>query len=91
DAALAGGAQALGVETGLAEGAPADIVSLDAAHPSLAAREGDLLLDGWIFASRAGAIDCVWRGGRKCVAGGRHLAAEAIAERYRVTLARLLG
>ena len=37
DAALAGGAQATGVDGGLAVGRPADIVSLDAGHPALVA------------------------------------------------------
>lgn len=91
DGALAGGAQALGVEAGLAVGRPADIVSLDARHPSLCGRGGDLLLDGWIFAARAGAIDCVWRRGKKLVEGGRHVAADAVAARYRATLAKLVA
>jgi formiminoglutamate deiminase len=89
-AALAGGAQALGVEAGLAVGRSADIVSLDAGHPSLIARSGDSLLDGWIFAAGRGAVDCVWRRGQQVVSGGRHHAREAIAARYRATLARLV-
>ena len=88
--ALAGGGQALGVETGLAVGAPADIVSLDLTHPSLADRGGDALLDSWIFAAR-GAVDGVWRWGRQVVSGGRHHARAAIEARYRETLARLLA
>lgn len=89
-AALAGGAQALGVEGGLKEGAPADIVSLDMSHPSLFAANDTTLLDRWIFGLRSGGIDCVWRGGRKLVSGGRHVAAEAVGARYRQTLAGLL-
>jgi formiminoglutamate deiminase len=91
-AALAGGAQALGVPSAdLSPGAPLDLISLDGAHPSLAARRGDALLDGWIFAGRGGAVDGVWRRGRKVVAGGRHVARPAIFARYRATLARLLA
>ncbi|WP_128563553.1 formimidoylglutamate deiminase [Methylobacterium crusticola] len=90
-ACLAGGAQALGVPAGLAPGHPADIVALDADHPSLCAREGDALLDGWIFAARAGAVDGVWRAGRKVVAQGRHRAGPRIAARYRAALGRLLA
>ena len=90
--ALRGGAQALGqAQAGLCEGAPADIVGLDADHPSLAGRSGDALLDGWIFAARAGAVDQVWRYGRKVVEGGRHLQKDAIAQRYRQTLAKVLS
>jgi len=90
-AALAGGARALGVEAGLRVGAPADIVSLDPAHPSLAARSGDALLDGLVFAAGREAIDRVWRRGRAVVANGRHVARATIAARYRATLARLLA
>ncbi len=65
-AALAGGAQALGGEAGIALGKPADLVSLDISDPAFAARSGDALIDSWIFAARR-PIDCVWRGG--CQAG----------------------
>jgi formiminoglutamate deiminase len=86
-AALVGGAQALGVAGGgLAPGASLDLVSLDASHPSLAARRGDALLDGWIFAGRGGAVESVWRRGRKVVAGGRHVDKAAILARYRDAL-----
>jgi formimidoylglutamate deiminase len=91
EAAVAGGAQALGCERrGLVAGADADIVSLDATHDSLLCRRGDALLDSWIFAARSPAIDCVWRYGRKVVSGGRHIRRDAITARYRRTLAGLL-
>ena len=90
-AALAGGAQALGVEAaGFSVGAPLDALSLDRGHLSLIGRRGDALLDGWIFGARGEAIDGVWRAGRKVVSGGRHVAKAAIAERYRRVLGRLL-
>ncbi|WP_067105451.1 formimidoylglutamate deiminase [Sphingopyxis granuli] len=91
DAALAGGAQALGVTGGLSAGAPADMVNLDMTHPTLAGADPATLLDRWIFAGRTGPIDRVWRGGRLCVEGGRHVAAPAIAARYTATLERLLA
>jgi formiminoglutamate deiminase len=87
--AQAGGAQALGVASGLAPGHSADIVSLDLDHPALIGADGDLL-DRWIFAARPGAIDGVWRAGRQIVDHGRHIAAETIAARYRRTVAALL-
>jgi formiminoglutamate deiminase len=91
-AALRGGAQALGAGDGaLKVGASADFVSLNAEHPALVARKGDALLDGWIFAARGGAVDCVWRHGRKVVSGGLHVARTAIAERYRSTLGSVLA
>ncbi len=87
-----GGARALGVEPlGLAPEAPADIVCLDAGHPSLTGRHGDAFLDAWIFAARGGAVDRVWRRGRKVVEAGRHLGRGAIAKAYRRTLSKLLG
>ena len=90
DGALSGGAQALGVpEAGIIEGAYADIVSLDAADPALAGRRGDFLLDSWIFAGAS--VNCVWRSGKKCVAGGRHHLREPIRERYRRTMMELLA
>lgn len=92
DAALAGGAQALGVsQTGLQIGASADIVALDPAHPSLIGRRGDAILDAWVFAAGREAVDAVWRAGEPVVAGGRHRQADPIAARYRKTLKRLLA
>ncbi|MGQ0534165.1 MAG: formimidoylglutamate deiminase [Caulobacteraceae bacterium] len=91
EAACAGGAQALGALGGLAPGNSGDIVALDAAHPALAARSGDLALDSWLFAAKGGAVDSVWRGGVKVVSDGRHRNADAVARHYRATLARLLA
>ncbi|MBW8297393.1 formimidoylglutamate deiminase [Sphingopyxis sp.] len=89
--ALAGGAQALGVETGLAVGQPADIISLDLDHPSFAGTDDATLLDRLIFAGRAGTIDCVWRAGVKRVAGGRHVDRSAIAAAYRKSVERIVA
>ena len=89
--ALAGGAQALGRETsGLAVGAPADVVALDPDHLALYGRAGDALLDGWLFAGAPGVVKTVWRGGKCVVADGRHRDAERVGLRYRRTLDRLL-
>jgi formiminoglutamate deiminase len=90
-ASLTGGAQALGTQAGLRVGQSADIVSLDADHPSLAARSGDALLDGLIFSAGRGAVDRVWRRGRVVVEQGRHIARDAIAARYRRVLGGLLA
>jgi len=88
--ALAGGARALDVESGLSIGASADIVSLDMTHPSFAAGP-DSILDSWIFATGRDAVDCVWCAGRKYVEGGKHIAADEIARDYRRTITRLVG
>ena len=89
NSALVGGNQALGVaKTGLEAGAPADFVSLDANHPSLAGKSGDAILDAWIFANGT-QIDCAWVHGKKRVENGRHFASEAIAERFRNVMIKL--
>jgi formimidoylglutamate deiminase len=92
DAALIGGMRALAQSAaGIAPSARADIVTLDTAHPSLAGRRGDAVLDGWIFAASAGAIDCVWAGGNKVVEGGRHWLWEKARDRFNATVRRLLA
>ena len=89
-AALTGGAQALGIASGIAPGLRADIVTLNTNHSSLYGRTGDQWLDAWIFAAHSGAIDTVWRAGRKLVSQGRHYAGEAARTRYKKTLDRIL-
>jgi formimidoylglutamate deiminase len=92
DHALAGGARALAQQTvGLAPGARADIVTLDTAHPSLAGRRGDAVIDGWIFATGQDSIDCVWAGGSKVVEGGRHRLRLTARERFNASVRRLLA
>ncbi|HEY1637015.1 MAG TPA: formimidoylglutamate deiminase [Rhizomicrobium sp.] len=87
--ALSGGAQALGQGAwGICEGAPADLLSLDTSDPVFFGRKGDAILDSWIFA--AGKVDCVWRGGRRVVERGRHVAQEAVAAGYRRALQSVL-
>ena len=88
-AAISGGNQALGcAETGLAVGAPAEFVSLDPSHPTLAGKSGDAVLDAWIFANGA-KIDCVWVRGKKLVESGRHHRRDAIAQKFRSVMAEL--
>jgi formimidoylglutamate deiminase len=92
DSALTGGAQALAqTGAGIAQGARADIVTLDVTHPSLAGRRGDTILDGWIFAAGGAAIDCVWAGGNKLVEGGRHRLREPARAQFNAAVRRLLA
>jgi len=89
DAAYVGGSQALGVEaTGLRIGASADLVVLarDDLPPV-----GDEAIDRWLFARGNRCIDSVWRAGRRVVTGGRHIARDRIAARYRTAMQRLHG
>ncbi len=90
--ALSGGARALAQNMGaIAVGRRADIVTLDADHPALVGRQGDALLDGWIFAARTPPVDTVRVGGRLLVEGGRHVAGEAVARRFDRTMRGLLA
>jgi formimidoylglutamate deiminase len=92
DAARTGGTQALMRQpAGIERGARADMVTLDTAHPSLAGRRRDAVLDGWIFAAGAGAVDCVWASGDKVVEGGRHRLRPQARDRFNATVRRLLS
>ena len=91
DAALIGGAQALGIRGGIAAGAPADIFTLDTDLPALVGAVDDTVLDSWIFASRVNCIDAVWRNGRRVVSGGRHHRSDEVTSRYRTVMTKLLG
>lgn len=91
DGALSGGAQATGVSVaGLTEGAPADIVSLDVKPAPFIGREGDQLLDSWIFASRQ-AVHSVWIGGQLRVSDGRHVARTQIMQRFQRVIREVLA
>ena len=95
DVACAGGARALGRDSGAIEvGRVADLLTLDASPAGPLALDhlaGDELLDGWVFSTRAGAVSEVWSAGRHLVRGGRHVARDAIAARYRRAVARLVA
>jgi formiminoglutamate deiminase len=90
EAARMGGAQALGLgKAGLAVGQSADIVVLDATHPTMVGRDGDALLDAWIFA--AGNVVCdVFVRGAHVVADGRHVKRDEVCGRYAATMRLLL-
>jgi len=88
--ACAGGRQALGRSVGaIAPGHRADIVVLDREHPSLAAAEGDVILDAWIFSADNAAVTDVFCGGERVVRGGRHRARDTALPRYRDAIRRL--
>ena len=83
-------AQALGRNSGkLAPGAAADILTFRADHPTLAGKADDQVLDAWIFSAGNPLVDCVWSGGLKVVAGGRHVFKDEIAERFTKTMREL--
>lgn len=89
--ALAGGAAALGRDSGaLAPGLWADMVALDPDRFA-GSGAGDGLLDGWIFTGSDAAVTDVWSAGRHAVRDGRHVARAAVARRYRGVVERLAG
>lgn len=88
--AVAGGAQAAQRRSGsIAPGQWADLVALDTRAIDLEGRRGDALLDSYIFAGDDRMIGDVWSAGRHLVQGGRHVRRDAIANRYRKTMAAL--
>ena len=90
DGATRGGAQAAGRDAGqIAAGKLADLVALNITHIDLEGREGDMLLDAFIFAADDRAITDVWAAGRHVVTGGRHMHHDAITSTYRAVLRRL--
>lgn len=91
-AALAGGAKALGRDCGaIAPSMRADLVALDRDHEKLAPLATGQLLDGFVFAGGANAITDVWSAGRHMVRDGRHIARDAVAERYKMVMKRIVG
>lgn len=91
EAAVQGGAQAAGRAQGIAPGAWADLLALDLAAVDLAGRQGDDLLDAFIFAGDSRMVAEVWSAGRHVVTGGRHVGRGAIEAGYRRVMASLRG
>lgn len=82
-AALAGGAQASGRKLGaLAPGHRADLVALDVEHPSLVGRRGAAVINSWVFSGEGNPVDAVWVGGRRVVAGGRHVRQDDLGKAF---------
>jgi formimidoylglutamate deiminase len=90
DAALTGGTAALAQPMGaIAPGCRADIVVLDADHPALIGREGDRILDSWIFFGGNACVNDVFVAGEPVVKDRRHVREVEIEKGFRATVARL--
>jgi len=91
-AAVSGGAQALGRRTGaLAPGHRADLLVLNPRATSLYGRRGDAVIDSFIFASETTAVRDVMVGGRWVVRERHHAAEKQISIAFRRTLDRIAG
>ncbi len=88
--AAMGGAQALGRAAGeIAVGRLADLVALDADHPALVGRDGDRLLDAWLFSGNSTPVRHVMVAGRWVVRDGTHANNARIAAAFAQTMRRL--
>ncbi len=89
---LAGGARALGQgAAGLQPGAPADLVVLDADHPSLVARRHGQLLDSFILAGSGNPVRDVFVRGRHVINRGHHALEDRITRDYAAVMHALAG
>ena len=89
---LASGAAATGQAVGLlAPGQAADWIVLDAQAPVFAGARPADVADRWLFAGNRPLVREVCVAGEAVVSGGRHRDREAIAARYRSTVAALLA
>jgi formimidoylglutamate deiminase len=82
---VAGGALSAGARLA----ANANTLALDLAHPLLAARSAEQLLDTWIFSGNVPLVREVHVRGRRVVSDGRHFDEARIAARYVETVQRL--
>jgi len=88
--ALRGGAQAAGRPVGaLAPGLRADIVVLDDAHPNMFGLALDEVLGSLVFSGNDNLVKDVMVGGQWVVRNQQHVAQQAIAARFKQTLAEL--
>lgn len=88
--ALQGGAQATGRPVGaLAPGHRADIVVLDDAHPNMFGLALDEVLGSFVFSGNDNLVKDVMVGGQWVVRNQQHVAQQAIAARFKQTLAEL--
>ncbi|MEX0292588.1 formimidoylglutamate deiminase [Pseudomonas putida] len=92
DAALMGGAQALGQPVGeLAVGKRADWLVLDGQDPYIATADEDAILNRWLFAGSDRQVRDVMVNGQWVVRQGRHGQEEESARAYVEVLRQLLG
>jgi len=88
--AARGGAQASGRGSGaIAVGKLADIFALNGDAPDLIGKDGDMLLDSFIFSGSSNMVTDVWSAGRHMVRGGAHINRDTITANYKKTILSL--
>lgn len=90
ESAAQGAAQAVARNSGvIAPGHLADLLALDNTGPDLDGKQGDDVLDSYIFAGDDRMVGDVWSAGRHVVTNGRHINRHTLTERYRKTMRAL--
>ena len=90
DLTVSGGARACGHNSGAIEaGKRADFVVLDTTHPLLCERQGDELIDSWIFSGNVNTVRDVYVGGERVIENGHHAHEEENERRFRSILKEL--
>jgi formimidoylglutamate deiminase len=90
DANLAGGAQACGRPIGALEaGKRADIVVLDTDKSPLAGRQGNAILDAWVFATDHNPVRDVFVGGKQVITDGHHVHEDTIEQNFQQAVGSL--
>ena len=90
--AAKGSAKAAGRNSGeLAEGKLADIIALDGKATDIIGKQGDAILDTYIFAGDDRMVSDVWSAGRHLVSDGQYPERETIINRYQKTISSLQG
>ena len=92
DIAVAGGAQACGHNSGaITVGKRADFIVLDTQHSLLCVRQGDDIIDSWVFSGNENTVRDVYVGGKQVISDGHHQNEAAIRTAFQSTLQELRG
>jgi formimidoylglutamate deiminase len=90
DSLVSGGARACGHNSGAIDvGKRADLIVLDTDHSLLCERNGDELIDSWIFSGNENTVRDVYVGGKHLIVNGHHENEELITSRFKSVIKEL--
>ncbi|MEH6404326.1 MAG: formimidoylglutamate deiminase [Sneathiella sp.] len=91
DNALFGGSRSINPteKQGLVEGAPANMVVLDAEHPVFTGKDASYAFDSWFFAGGNECVKDVFVWGKQVINEGEHSLENVITERFKIVMKRL--